>query len=61
MGIAGKMLGCIYISFGCLALLSAALGGELTEQQKDQLQLFGIGLALFGLGFAFLLSSRDRR
>ena len=34
MGIVGKILGCIYIILGCLALLSAALGGELTEQQK---------------------------
>ena len=61
MGIAGTILGCIYISLGCLALLSAALGGELTAQQRDQLQLGGISLALVGLGFAILLSSHDRR
>ena len=61
MGIAVKILGSIYIGLGCLALIPVVLGGELTEQQRDQLQLVGISLALIGLGFAILLSSRDRR
>lgn len=55
-----RILGCFYIALGCLALIPAALGGALTEQQRDQLQLSGISLALFGLGFAFLLSSGRR-
>ena len=61
MGIAVKLFGYLYIILGCLALLSAALVGELTDQQRDQLQLFGIGLALAGLGVAILSSSSDRR
>ena len=61
MGIAVKLFGYLYIILGCLTLLSAALVGELTEQQRDQLQLFGIGIALAGLGLAILLSSHDRR
>ena len=61
MGIAVKILGCIYIGLGFLAVISGALGGQLTERQRDQLQLFGIGLALAGLGLTLLLSPRDRR
>ena len=61
MGIAVTILGCIYIIVGCLALIPVVRGGELTDQQRDQLQLTGISLALVGLGFAILLSSRDRR
>ena len=60
IGIAGKILGCVYITLGCLALSFVALGCVLTEQQRDQLQLFGVSLTLFGLGSALLLSSRDR-
>lgn len=61
MGIVGKILGCIYIILGFLAVIYGGLGIEITEQQRDQLQWFGVGLALGGLGLTLLLSSRDRR
>lgn len=34
MGILGKIPSCIYISLGCVTLLLAALGVEMTEQQR---------------------------
>lgn len=61
MGRYGKFLGYVYMGLACFAIIPAALGGTLTEQLRDQLQLLGISLTFLGLGIVFLLSSHDRR